>query len=352
LCNIKELRNNQQVKYLTKNIPKNKMARILTGIQSTGNPGRPHLGNILGAIVPAIELSQLPQNDCYYFIADYHSLTTLREADVRKENVKNVAAAWLAFGMDTHKNTLYRQSDIPEVCELAWVLSCFTPYPMLTNAHSFKDKEQHNQLSAINAGLLNYPVLMAADILLYDANLVPVGKDQKQHLEITRDIAKTINNYYQADILIVPDAKIDQKVMTIPGIDGRKMSKSYNNFIDIFLPEKQLKKVVMSILTDSTPLEKPKNPDTCHVFAIYSLLANETQIAEMRHNYLAGNYGYGQAKTALFQLILEKYATERKKFDELLQNPDVIEQELKKGAEKARKTAHSVLKRVREATGF
>ena len=284
------------------------MARILTGIQSSGVP---HLGNILGAIAPAIELSKKKENDSFFFIADLHSLTTIKDAALLKENTYSTAAAWLAFGFDTEKNTFYRQSDVAEVCELAWYLSCFTPFPMLANAHSFKDKS--DRLSDVNAGLFTYPVLMASDIILYDANFVPVGKDQQQHLEMTRDIASAFNNKY-GETFVLPEPLIDERVMVIPGVDGQKMSKSYNNFINIFLPEKELKKVVMSIVTDSTPLEEPKNPDTCNAFKLYQLLAGAEEVNKMRSNYLSGGYGYGHAKTALFELIMDKYKNERAAF--------------------------------------
>jgi tryptophanyl-tRNA synthetase len=323
------------------------MARVLTGIQSSG---RQHLGNILGAIRPAIELSKDPKNEAFLFIADLHSLTTIKDAATRKENVLATAAAWLACGLDTEKVVFYRQSDIPEVTEMTWYLNCFTPYPMLANAHSFKDKSEN--LSDVNAGLFIYPVLMACDILMYDANIVPVGKDQKQHLEMTRDIANSVNRQLNQDILVVPESQISERVMVIPGTDGRKMSKSYNNYIDVFLPEKQLRKQVMSIVTDSTPLEEPKNPDTCHVFALYSLLANEEQVAAMRQNYLGGNYGYGHAKQALFELIMEEFRSERERFDALMQNPAEIERLLQAGAEKARPVAYAVLNRLKAAIGF
>ncbi len=322
------------------------MARILTGIQSTNVP---HLGNILGAILPAIEQSKQAGNESFYFIADLHSLTTIKDAEFRKQSVYSVAATWLAFGFDTEKNVFYRQSQIPEVCELTWYLNCFTPFPMLANAHSFKDKS--SRLSDVNAGLFTYPVLMAADILLYDANFVPVGKDQLQHLEITRDIASAFNHQY-GETLVLPEAKTDERVMIVPGIDGQKMSKSYNNFINIFLPEKELKKVVMSIITDSTPLEEPKNPDTCNVFKLYKLIANESQIAEMRENYLKGGYGYGHAKTALFQLILESYKEPREKYNYYMSNINELENELKKGEAKARMIARTVLSRVKDKLGF
>jgi tryptophanyl-tRNA synthetase len=322
------------------------MARILTGIQSSG---RPHLGNLMGAIIPGVELSQKEENDAFLFIADLHSLTTVKDGELRKENTRATAAAWLACGLDTDKNTFYRQSRIPEIGELTWYLNCFTPFPMLANAHSFKDKS--DKLSDVNAGLFIYPVLMAADIIGYDANFVPVGKDQKQHLEITRDIANSFNNRY-GETFVVPESIIDTKVMTIPGTDGQKMSKSYNNTIDIFLPEKKLRKVIMSIVTDSTPMEEPKNPDTCNVFALYTLLADDTSTEAMRSKYLAGNYGYGHAKQELFELILDRFKNERAAFDEYMANPEVLEQKLVEGEKKARIVIQEVLDRVREKLGF
>jgi tryptophanyl-tRNA synthetase len=323
------------------------MARILTGIQSSG---RPHLGNILGAIIPAVALSREEQNESYFFIADMHSLTSLKDAVLRRENVYAVAAAWLAFGFDTEKNVFYRQSDVPQVTELTWYLNCFTPYPMLANAHSFKDKS--GKLSDVNAGLFDYPVLMAADILLYDAELVPVGKDQKQHLEMTRDIGGALNRASGSDVLVLPEPFIQENTMTVPGTDGQKMSKSYNNTLDIFLPEKQLKKQVMSIETDSTPLEEPKNPDTCNVFAIYRLVASEKQVEDMRQKYLAGGYGYGHAKKELLELLLSKYSEERAAFNRYMENTNLLDEHLKRGAEKAEAVANSVLQRVRGQLGF
>lgn len=320
--------------------------RILTGIQSSG---KPHLGNILGAILPAIRLSQQPQNESFFFIADLHSLTTIRDAAVRTDNVRAVAAAWLAFGFDTEKNYLYRQSRIPEVCELTWYLNCFTPYPMLANAHSFKDKA--DRLADVNAGLFTYPVLMAADILLYDAEVVPVGKDQKQHLEITRDIASSFNNLY-GETFVVPEAQIEEQVMTIPGTDGQKMSKSYGNTIDIFAPEKELLKQVRSIISDSTPLEAPKNPDTDTTFALYALLATDEQRESMRQKYLAGNYGYGHAKQELYELILKKFEEPRRAFTHYMSNPDELDKKLQTGEERARIIAREVLNRVRKKLGF
>ncbi len=322
------------------------MSRILTGIQSTNVP---HLGNILGAMLPAIEMSKDSKNEALLFIADLHSLTTVKDAAFRRSSTLSVAAAWIALGFDTEKNILYRQSDVPEVCELTWYLNCFTPFPMLANAHSFKDKS--NRLSDVNAGLFTYPVLMAADILLYDANFVPVGKDQLQHLEMSRDIAKAFNHQY-GETFVVPEPKIQEEVMIVPGTDGQKMSKSLNNFINIFLPEKELNKVVKSIVTDATPIEKPKNPDTCNVFALYKLVATPLQIQELRFKYLQGNYGYGPAKLDLFAVLMDKFATAREKYFSLMNNPALLEAELAKGAQKARKINQPVLKRVREKLGY
>lgn len=322
------------------------MARILTGIQSSG---RPHLGNLLGAIIPAIELSKQAGNDSFFFIADLHSLTTIKDAETRKQNTQAVAAAWLAFGFDVEKNCLYRQSMIPEVTELTWYLSCFTPYPMLANAHSFKDKA--DRLSDVNAGLFTYPVLMAADIILYDANIVPVGKDQKQHLEICRDIATAFNNTY-GETFVIPESKIEEAIMTIPGTDGQKMSKSIGNIIDIFLPDKELLKVIKTIVTDSTPLEQPKNPDTDNVFSLYKLIGTKEQTEALRAKYLAGNFGYGHAKQALFDLIIEKYKQEREAFNYLMANPAELERKLQTGEAKARTIAFDVLDKVRKKLGF
>lgn len=323
------------------------MARVLTGIQSSG---RPHLGNILGAIVPAIELTKKDNNESFIFIADFHSLTTIKDGEQRRQNTLAVAAAWLAFGLDINKTVFYRQSMIPEVAELTWYLSCFTPFPMLANAHSFKDKS--DRLADVNAGLFTYPVLMAADILLYSASIVPVGKDQLQHLEITRDIASTFNHKMEEDIFTLPEARISESVMIIPGTDGQKMSKSYNNYIDIFLPEKELKKNINGIVTDSTPLEEPKDPDTCNVFKLYSLIATAEQTAALREKYLGGNFGYGHAKKEFMDLILTKYAEERKRFDYFMSHPEELEARLAEGEAKARETAQIILDKVRKKLGF
>ncbi|MBP5984396.1 MAG: tryptophan--tRNA ligase [Fluviicola sp.] len=322
------------------------MARILTGIQSTGTP---HLGNILGAILPAIEMAKEDKNDAYLFIADMHSLTQIKDGDVLKNNTYSTAATWLACGLDPAKTTFYRQSDIPEVTELMWYLLCYFPFQRLTLAHSFKDKA--DRLSDVNAGLFSYPILMAADILLYDAAIVPVGKDQLQHLEITRDVASKFNND-KGETFVLPDAQINESTKLVPGTDGEKMSKSRNNFINIFLPEKQLKKQIMSIVTDSKELEDSKDPDSCNVFKLYELLANSAEIELMRTNYINGGFGYGHAKTALFELILKKFENERLKYDELMNNPAIIEEALQIGAAKARNIAQKTLQRVREKLGY
>ncbi len=322
------------------------MARILTGIQSSG---RPHLGNILGAIKPAIELSRDPKNESLFFIADLHSLTSIKDPETLKHNTYSVAAAWLACGFDTEKNLFYRQSRVTEVCELTWFLNCFTPFPMLANAHSFKEKS--DRLADVNAGLFTYPVLMAADIIMYDANYVPVGKDQKQHLEMTRDIASAFNKRY-GETFVIPDPIINEDLMVIPGTDGQKMSKSYNNTIDIFLPEKKLRKQILSIVTDSTPLEEPKDPDTCKVFALYKLLADEAQTEKMRQNYRSGHYGYGHAKQALFELMLQTFEQERKLYDQYINHIDELEKRLQEGEERAREIGLGVLNKVRERLGY
>ncbi len=323
------------------------MARILTGIQSTGVP---HLGNLLGAVVPAIAESQRPENDAFLFIADFHSLTQIKDPEVLSFNTRAVAAAWLAFGFDTHKNTLYRQSDIPVVTELTWYLNCFTPYPMLANAHSFKDKS--DRLSDVNAGLFTYPVLMAADILLYDAEVVPVGKDQVQHLEITRDIAEAFNRI-MGDTFVIPEARLDENTKVIPGTDGQKMSKSYGNFIDVFLPEKELKDVInKKIVTDATPLEAPKDADNSIVYRLYKLIAPAAEADILREKLMAGGYGWGHAKKDLLGAILTRFAAERDAYRRYMDDPGALEQRLLAGAEKARATAEKTLARVRKNLGY
>lgn len=321
------------------------MSRILTGIQATGTP---HLGNLLGAIIPAIELSKKPGNESFLFIANMHSLTQIKNATELKQNTYEIAAAWLACGLDTEKTFFYRQSDIPEVCELSWYLSCFFPYQRLTLAHSFKDKA--DRLNDVNAGLFNYPILMAADILLYDAEIVPVGKDQLQHLEITRDIAEKFNRQ-MGDVFVLPNAELQEDTKYVPGTDGQKMSKSRGNIINIFLPEKELKKQVMSIETDSKTLEDPKDPETDKIFAIYELIATPEQTEELRKKYLAGNFGYGHAKTELLNLILTRFEKERERFTYYMNNFPELEKKLQQGAEKTKKIATETLKKVRESLG-
>lgn len=323
------------------------MSRILTGIQSTNIP---HLGNILGAILPAIELSKKAENESLLFIADLHTLTSKKDPEFIKESTKAVAATWLAFGLDPLRSIFYRQSRVPQVTELTWYLNCYTPFPMLANAHSFKDKSE--RLSDVNAGLFTYPVLMAADILLYDANFVPVGKDQMQHLEMAVDIARSFNHKVGKELLVVPEVLVDERVMIVPGIDGQKMSKSYNNFINIFLPEKDLKKIVMSIVSDSKSLEDPKDPATDNTFKLYELLGSKEQVATMRQNYLKGGFGYGHAKTALLELILDKFSEQRKAYDHLMSHPDLLEKELAIGEAKANKMANEKLQQIRAALGY
>lgn len=322
------------------------MARILTGIQSTGTP---HLGNILGAIIPAINMAKDDKNDSFLFIADMHSLTQIKNGDELRHNTYATAATWLAFGLDVESTVFYRQSDVPQVTELAWYLSCFYPYQRLTLAHSFKDKA--DRLEDINAGLFSYPMLMAADILLYDANIVPVGKDQLQHLEMTRDVASRFQSQ-MGETFVIPEAQVQKDTMYIPGTDGAKMSKSKGNLIDIFQTDKKLRKQVMSIITDSKSLEEPKDPDTDTTFSLYSILASNTQIDEMRSKYINGNYGYGHAKQALYELILEQFNSPRDKFNYYMNHLNEVDDALALGAEKAKKVADTVLARVRNRLGY
>ncbi len=322
------------------------MAKILTGVQSTGTP---HLGNLLGAILPAVEMANNKENESFIFIANLHSATQIKDAKTLQENTYSVAATWLACGLDVNHVTFYRQSDVPQTTELSWYLSCFFPFQRLTLAHSFKDKAE--VLSDVNAGLFTYPMLMAADILLYDANIVPVGKDQLQHLEITRDVASRFN-HQMGETFVLPDAKISEEVMIVPGTDGNKMSKSRNNTINIFLNDKALRKQVMAIETDSTPLEEPKNPDTCNVFTIYKLLATPEQIEALRAKYLGGNYGYGHAKQELYELITTKYKDIREKYIYYMNNLEEVDKLLQIGADKAAVVANATLARVREKLGY
>ena len=322
------------------------MARVLTGIQSTGTP---HLGNLLGAILPALEMAKDTQNDSFLFIADLHSLTQIKDGALLRRNTYEVAATWLAFGLDYERVTFYRQSDVAQTAELAWYLECFFPYQRLTLAHSFKDKA--DRLEDVNTGLFTYPLLMAADILLYDAEIVPVGKDQLQHLEFARDVAGRFN-YQMGETFVLPKESIREDIMIIPGTDGEKMSKSRRNYINIFLSDKELKKQIMSIQTDSTPLEAPKDPNNCNVFALYKLLATEAQTAQMAANYRGGNYGFGHAKTALYELILEKFAQPREKFAYYIDHLSQVDEILREGAEKASQVAKQTLQRVREKLGY
>jgi|TARA_B100000768_G_scaffold115230_1_gene106643 tryptophanyl-tRNA synthetase len=322
------------------------MSRILTGVQSTGTP---HLGNLLGAILPAIEMANDPKNEAFLFIADMHSLTQIKDGSQLRENTYSTAATWLACGLDINKTVFYRQSNVPEVTELTWYLSCFFPYQRLTLAHSFKDKS--DRLADVNSGLFSYPMLMAADILLYDAEIVPVGKDQLQHLEMTRDVANRFNNIV-GNVLVPPIAKVQEYTKLVPGTDGEKMSKSRNNVINIFLSDKKLRKQIMSIKTDSKGLEEPKNPDTDNVFALYKLVASDSEIVKMRANYEGGNYGYGHAKQALYELIIDKFATVRERYNHFIENKSEIDDALNIGAQKAKVVANEVLQRVRAKIGY
>lgn len=322
--------------------------RVLTGIQSSG---RPHLGNILGAILPAISLSKTSGNESFLFIADLHTLTSLKDGAQIQANTQAIAAAWLACGFDAQQHYFYRQSKLAAYhTELMWYLNCFTPFPMLANAHSFKDKS--SKLADVNAGLFTYPVLQAADIVLYDAQVVPVGKDQKQHIEMTRDIASAFNRQAGKEVLVIPESNISEEVMTIPGIDGQKMSKSLNNYIDVFLPEKELLKQIKKIITDTTPLESPKDPEKDITFQLYRLLAPKDAVENMRQNYLAGGYGYGHAKQALYEAILDAFADARQRFDRLMAQPADIEAALQAGEAKAEGIAQATIQRVREVFRF
>ena len=322
------------------------MARILTGIQATGEP---HLGNLLGAILPGIELSRDKANEAFFFIADMHSLTTVKDPEILRHNTYSVAASWLACGFDTENGYFYRQSDVPEVTELTWYLSCLAPFPMLANAHSFKDKS--SRLHEVNSGLFTYPVLMAADILLYDANIVPVGKDQIQHVEMCRDLAGAFNRAF-GETLVVPEYRMREDNITVPGIDGQKMSKSYGNELVIFQEAAALKKRVMKIQTDSTPVEEPKDPLTCVVYQLYSLISTQAENDSLAALYRGGNFGYGTAKTMLFEKIISHFSKEREKYTWYMANKAEIEKRLTEGAEKAGVIAFEVLCRVREKVGF
>ena len=323
------------------------MSRILTGVQSTG---RPHLGNILGAIIPAIELANKKQNDSFLFIADLHSLTQVKDSKILKENTLQVAATWLACGLNTEITTFYRQSDVPQCTELAWYLNCHFPYQRLKLAHSFKDKA--DRLENVNSGLFSYPMLMASDILLYDAEFVPVGKDQLQHLEMTKDVASRMNHKY-GDIFVLPDPILQKNTQLITGTDGQKMSKSRNNTIDIFDTEKNIKKNInKNIVTDNSPLEDPKDPNSSTIFNLYKLISSKEEAEEMSNKLLAGGYGWGHAKKDLIQKIVDYFLPQREKFNYFLNNPDEVEEVLQKGAVKAKKVAIATLDRVRKNLGY
>lgn len=323
----------------------------LTGIKPTGQP---HIGNYLGMIKPALELAETYQ--ALYFIADYHALTTVKDKKELIHLTHQATATWLALGLNPDKVIFYRQSDIPEVFELSWALACFTTKGLLNRAHAYKAIIDDNIAEGreadknINAGLFTYPVLMAADILLFGTHIVPVGLDQQQHLEITRDIALTFNRNY-GDVLTVPEAVIRKEVMTIPGIDGRKMSKSYNNVIPIFAPSNQVRKPVMHIVTDSKLPEDPKDPDECNVFAIYQHFADADAVAAKRERYLNGGLAYGEMKKELFALLETTFSAQRDRYNNLMDNTDELDRILKDGVEKARDIAGPILAKVRKAVG-
>ena len=318
--------------------------RILTGVQPSGIP---HLGNYFGAMKQVCALQD--RGESFLFIADYHALTTSPDPEVLRKNVVNLALDFIACGVDLDKTVFFRQSDVPEVCELSWILGTVTPVGLLERAHSYKDKLAKG--FAANTGLFTYPVLMAADILLYRSNLVPVGKDQKQHLEITRDVAIKFNNAY-GDILTIPEGFIPDEVAIVPGTDGQKMSKSYGNTIPIFGTEKEIKKAVMNIVTDCKGLEEKKDPDHCNVFALYKLFATEEEQRKMRENYLGGNYGYGHAKLALFEKLWTTFEPMRKRRAELAADATFVERTLAANGERARAEADKLMRKVRKAVGL
>ena len=319
--------------------------RVLTGIQPSGIL---HLGNYFGTIRQAMQMQE--EYQCFYFIADYHAMTSLPEPELLRQRSFNVALDLLSCGLNPEKTVFFRQSDVPEVQVLTWVLSCICPLGLLERCHSYKDKVAHGMEA--NHGLLAYPVLMAADILLYDSHLVPVGKDQKQHLEVTRDLAMRFNNRYGEGLLTMPEAKIIEEVAVVPGLDGQKMSKSYNNTIEIFSEGKAARRKFMSIVTDSTPLEGPKDPDSCNVFALYKLFASAEEQENMRQRYRAGGLGYGHAKQELFDKYIEHFREMREKRNKLLEKPGLIEDMLQAGAQRARKVASQTMQRVMNAVGL
>ncbi|PCI25253.1 MAG: tryptophan--tRNA ligase [SAR324 cluster bacterium] len=329
------------------------MAKIaLTGIKPTGTP---HLGNLLGAIKPALELTK--DYLAFYFIADYHALTSVKDKKLLHEQIYKVAATWLAAGLDPEKVVFYRQSDIPEIFELNWILSCFTPKGLLNRAHAYKacvDKNlefENDPDMGINCGLFNYPVLMAADILMFNSNVVPVGQDQKQHLEMARDMAHTFNQNYKK-IFTLPEPLIQENVKTIPGIDGRKMSKSYHNEIPLFATPKEVRKKVMQIVSDSKGVEEAKDPDSCNIFAIYQHFSTPEQIEDLRGRYLAGGLGYGTAKQELFERLEDSFAEGREKYNYYMAHKEEVDRILREGAVKARKIATPLLAKIRNSIGI
>ena len=318
--------------------------RILSGIQPSG---RLHVGNFFGMMQPSIRLQE--EGEAFYFIADYHSLTTVQDPKALKENVSNVAIDFLACGLDPNKAVFFKQSDVPEVTELSWLLSTVTPMGFLNRCHSYKDKTERG-LEATH-GLFAYPVLMAADILIYDSNVVPVGDDQKQHLEVTRDIATKFNNLY-GDVFVIPEPKIRKDKARVPGLDGQKMSKSYGNILEIFGTEKTTRKKIMSIMTDSTPVEDPKDPSDSIILDLFALVASDQQLEEMKDNFLQGGVGYGDFKKRLFEAFWEYFEPMRARRKELCEDPQYIENILKEGATRAREVASATLKRARHSCGI
>ena len=320
--------------------------RILSGIQPSG---RLHIGNYFGAIRQYLRL-QAEGNQCYYFIANYHALTSLRDKAELEAVTHHVATAYLALGIDPDKSVFFAQSDVPQVTELCWVLNCLCPVSLMEKGTSYKDKVARGLPASM--GLFGYPVLQAADIVIYDADLVPVGQDQKQHIEMTRDLAGKLNREYGQDVLVLPEPYIVPEVAVVPGIDGQKMSKSYNNTIEIFATARQTKKRCAKIVTDSTPLEDPKEPARCNVFALLKLFADAAEIEDIAARYRAGGYGYGHAKGRLAELINELFAEAREKYLKLESDPDYVRDVLREGGQKARQTAQATMQRVREACGI
>lgn len=321
--------------------------RSLSGIKPTGAP---HLGNYLGMVRPAIALQQ--NYEAFYFVADYHALTTVKDAEALRNDVYEITAYFLAFGLDPQKAAFFRQSDIPEVTELTWILSCVTHMGLLQRAHAYKAAKQEDRENAINHGIFAYPVLMASDILIYDSDIVPVGDDQVQHVEMTRDIAEKFNNSFGGEYLRLPEVKVREGVGRVPGIDGRKMSASYGNTIQPLSKPEELKSQIMEIETDSTPLDEPKDPDSCNVFALYEFFADSDEIEQMRDNYESGGYGYGHAKMALFEKMEAYFKPYREKYETYRNDEDYLESVLATGRQKVKPVVDRVMARIREAAGL